>query len=68
MRRRVATLSEQTSIEFAKPDFDYDELDSQLKAKVPSPKKSPHDVSAVVCIKEANALDASSGMSLSLAA
>ena len=39
-------------IEFAKPDYSYDELEAQLKAYSPQPEKYPHDVPSIISIEE----------------
>jgi tRNA(Arg) A34 adenosine deaminase TadA len=46
-------MSEKPSLHFAKPDFNYDELEAQLKAYSPNPKKYPHDIPSIISVEEA---------------
>jgi tRNA(adenine34) deaminase len=45
-------LSDKPQIEFATPDFNYDELETQLKAYQPDTARYPHDVPSIICIEE----------------
>ena len=45
--------SKKPSINFAKPDYNYDELEAQLKAYKPNPEKYPHDIPSIISIEEA---------------
>lgn len=45
-------MSEKPNLNFAKPDFNYDELEAQLKAYTPNPDKYPHDIPSIICIEE----------------
>jgi tRNA(adenine34) deaminase len=43
---------EAPSLDFAPPEFNYDELEAKLDAYVPDPKRYPHDDAAVICVAE----------------
>lgn len=45
-------MTEAASLEFAQPDYNYDELEIQLKAYVPDLAEYPHDLPAVISIEE----------------
>ena len=45
-------MAETPSLDFAAPEYDYDELAEQLRAYQPDPAQYPHDVPAVICIEE----------------
>ncbi len=44
--------SEAPSLDFEKPKYNYDELEAQLQAYRPGPKKFPHDGPSIVSIQE----------------
>ena len=46
-------MSEAPSIEFATPEFTYDELEAQLQAYVPDPERYPHDEASIISVEEA---------------
>lgn len=46
-------MSENPSLDFAAPDFSYEELEAQLKAYTPKPEKYAHDIASIICIEEA---------------
>ena len=46
-------MSEKPSLNFAEPDYSYDELEAQLKAYTPNPKKYPHDIPSIISVEEA---------------
>lgn len=45
-------MSEKPSLQFAKPDFSYDELEAQLKAYTPDPEHYAHDIPSIISIEE----------------
>ena len=45
-------MVEKPSLSFAKPDYNYDELEAQLKAYTPDPEQYPHDVPSIISIEE----------------
>lgn len=45
-------MSEKPSLEFATPDYSYDELAAQLTAYTPDPVTYPHDIPSIICIEE----------------
>lgn len=45
-------MSEKPSLNFATPDYGYDELKAQLKAYKPDPEKYPHDIPSIVSIEQ----------------
>ena len=46
-------MSEKPSLDFAKPDYNYDELEAQLKSYKPNPEKYPHDIPSIISVEEA---------------
>ena len=46
-------MSGKPEIHFATPGYSYDELEAQLRAYTPQPKKYPHDIPSVISIEEA---------------
>ena len=44
--------ADKPKIEFATPEYSYDELAAQLAAYTPDPDKYPHDVPSIICIEE----------------
>ena len=46
-------MSEKPSLNFAKPDYNYDELEAQLKSYKPNPEKYPHDIPSIISVEEA---------------
>jgi len=46
-------MSEEPSLNFATPDYNYDELEAQLKACTPNPEKYPHDIPSIISVEEA---------------
>ena len=45
-------MSEKPSLDFATPEYTYDELEAQLAAYTPDPDAYPHDVPAIISIEE----------------
>jgi len=45
-------MSEKPSLNFAKPNYGYDELEAQLKAYTPDPETYPHDIPSIISIEE----------------
>ena len=45
-------MSEKPSLNFATPDYSYDDLEAQLKAYRPDPEKYPHDIPSIVSIEQ----------------
>ncbi len=45
-------MNEKPSLNFAKADYDYDELEAQLNAYQPDPARYPHDIPSIICIEE----------------
>ena len=48
----VISVSEKPSLSFARPDYDYDELEAQLQAYQPDSDRYPHDAPSIVSIEE----------------
>ena len=46
-------MSDKPVINLATPDYNYDELEAQLKAYMPQPEKYPHDIPSIISIEEA---------------
>lgn len=46
-------MTEKLSLSFAKPAYNYDELEAQLKACTPNPEKYPHDIPSSISVEEA---------------
>lgn len=44
-------MTDKPQIEFATPEFSYDELEQQVQAYTPDPRY-PHDEAAIICIEE----------------
>ena len=45
-------MTDKPHIEFATPDYSYDELEAQVKAYTPQPEKYPHDIPSIISIEE----------------
>ena len=45
-------MSEKPSLEFAEPEYSYDQLQEQLDAYVPQPDRYPHDVPSIISIEQ----------------
>ena len=43
---------EAPSLDFATPEFTYDELEAKLAAYLPDPGRYPHDEAVVICVAE----------------
>lgn len=46
-------MSDKPEINFATPEYTYDELEAQMKAYNPQPEKYPHDIPSIISIEEA---------------
>ena len=45
-------MSEKPSLNFAKPEYGYEELEAQLEAYTPDPETYPHDIPSIISIEE----------------
>lgn len=45
-------MTEQPSLDFAKPDYSYDELAEQLRGYAPDPDRFPHDIPSMICVEQ----------------
>ncbi len=45
-------MNDKPKIEFATPQYSYEELEAQLAAYTPDPETYPHDIPSIICIEE----------------
>lgn len=45
-------MTEQPSLDFAQPDYSYDELAEQLRGYAPDSDRFPHDIPSVICVEQ----------------